>query len=67
MNVEPIIRWRKSSHSGHEGGDCVEVAHLSPMIAIRDSKDPDGPSLTLAHGDWRSLTQHIKSSAPPGI
>ncbi|MFJ5141677.1 DUF397 domain-containing protein [Streptomyces sp. NPDC088707] len=35
--------WLKSSHSGNTGGDCVEVAPLAPHIAVRDSKNPDGP------------------------
>ncbi|NGO77817.1 DUF397 domain-containing protein [Streptomyces sp. YC504] len=40
-------QWRKSSYSGDTGGECVEVADLAPHIAIRDSKAPDGPVLTL--------------------
>lgn len=41
-------QWRKSSYSGDQGGDCVEVAAPpSPTIAIRDSKTPAGPHLTL--------------------
>ncbi|XRQ16833.1 DUF397 domain-containing protein, partial [Actinomadura welshii] len=38
--------WRKSSHSGTQGGsDCVEVGRFPDSIAIRDSKNPDGPEL----------------------
>ncbi|GGY66599.1 DUF397 domain-containing protein [Streptomyces omiyaensis] len=37
--------WRKSSYSGNTGGDCVEVADLSAHVAVRDSKDPEGPAL----------------------
>ncbi|WP_425834501.1 DUF397 domain-containing protein [Streptomyces fractus] len=35
--------WRKSSYSGSNGGDCLEVATPTPTgtVAIRDSKDPD--------------------------
>lgn len=36
--------WRKSSFSGPTGGDCVEVADLTAHVAVRDSKNPDGPS-----------------------
>ncbi|MGA4840690.1 DUF397 domain-containing protein [Streptomyces sp. G45] len=39
--------WAKSSYSGTTGGDCVEVAALVPHIAIRDSKRPDGPVVTV--------------------
>jgi hypothetical protein len=38
--------WRKSSYSGDTGGDCVEVADLAPHVAVRDSKNPDGPVFT---------------------
>ncbi|MGI5449530.1 DUF397 domain-containing protein [Streptomyces sp. CA-243310] len=40
--------WRKSSHSGDTGGDCVEIAARPHLIAVRDSKNPDGPVLTVA-------------------
>jgi hypothetical protein len=55
-------RWRNSSHSDHHGGECVEIADLSPVIAVRDSKDPDGPILTLDAATWRTFTHRIKSS-----
>ncbi|MGX1560665.1 DUF397 domain-containing protein [Streptomyces sp. NPDC055506] len=41
------IQWRKSSYSGDQGGDCVEVGEDPAIIAIRDSKNPAGPILTL--------------------
>ncbi|MFE5213142.1 MULTISPECIES: DUF397 domain-containing protein [unclassified Streptomyces] len=41
--------WRKSSYSGDQGGDCVEVAELAvATVAVRDSKNPAGPILTIA-------------------
>ncbi|MER6182555.1 DUF397 domain-containing protein [Streptomyces sp. NPDC001652] len=40
-------RWRKSSYSGSSGGDCVEVAHLTPHIAVRDSKNPRAGVLSV--------------------
>ncbi|MFJ5804772.1 DUF397 domain-containing protein [Streptomyces sp. NPDC093093] len=40
--------WRKSSHSGDTGGDCVEIAARPHLIAVRDSKSPDGPVFTVA-------------------
>ena len=40
------VTWRKSSYSGGNGGNCVEVAVLpDDSRAVRDSKDPDGPKL----------------------
>ncbi|MEO3823176.1 DUF397 domain-containing protein [Actinomadura sp. B10D3] len=55
------IRWRKSSHSDHHGGDCIEVAGIAQVIAVRDSKNPDGPKLTFAVTEWRAFTQRIKA------
>ena len=60
--IEPDIHWRKSSRSDDHGGECVEVAELAPMIAVRDSKDPDGPKLTFSAVAWRSFTRRVKAS-----
>ena len=44
--------WRKSSYSGGNGGNCVEIAALPDHSrAVRDSKDPEGPKLVLAPAD----------------
>ncbi|MFI0480347.1 DUF397 domain-containing protein [Actinomadura sp. 9N215] len=53
--------WRKASKSTENGGNCVELAPLSRSIAIRDSKDPNGPKLTMSHNDFRHLTQTLKN------
>lgn len=47
--VRPLgtAAWRKSSYSGSSGGECVEVADLTPHIAIRDSKNPTHGTLTV--------------------
>ncbi|MFI0450613.1 DUF397 domain-containing protein [Actinomadura sp. 6N118] len=54
--------WRKSSRSGTEQSACVEVAGLAPAVAVRDSKDPDGPKLIIDADSWRALTRRIKAS-----
>lgn len=61
MNA-PTIRWRKSSHSDHQGGECIEVASLPPVIGVRDSKDPDGPILSFSAADWRAFTRRLKDN-----
>ena len=54
--------WRKSSRPGSNGGQCVEVAaNLPGAVAVRDSKDPDGPSLLFTPGEWRAFVGGIKS------
>ena len=34
--------WRKSSYSGNNGGDCVEVGHQDTDVAVRDTKNREG-------------------------
>jgi hypothetical protein len=49
------VHWRKSSHST-SSGECVEVAALpSGAVGVRDSKNPDGPRLTLSRRAFRAL------------
>ncbi|MBC6462948.1 DUF397 domain-containing protein [Actinomadura sp. HBU206391] len=54
------VQWRKSSRSDSSGGECVEVASLDPAVAVRDSKDPDGPRLVFAATAWRVFTRRVK-------
>ena len=56
-----IKRWRKSSRSSDTGGQCVEVADLAVAVAVRDSKDPDGPNIVLEANAWRSIACRIKN------
>jgi len=54
--------WRKSSYSGSNGGACVEVARNLPgVVAVRDSKDPQGAALAFAPGEWRAFTAGVKA------
>ncbi|MGH3838350.1 MAG: DUF397 domain-containing protein [Pseudonocardiaceae bacterium] len=53
--LEPdIFAWRTSSYSG-TGADCVEVAPAPDRVLVRDSKDTDGPVLTLPPTAWRTF------------
>jgi hypothetical protein len=54
-------KWRKSSHSGHDGGNCIEVASLDGFIAIRDSKNPVQPTLPLMPSTWSTFIRRIKN------
>jgi Domain of unknown function (DUF397) len=51
--------WRTSARSGNNGGNCVEVAGLDHMVAVRDSKHPDGPTLRVTRTGWHTLTTDI--------
>ncbi len=52
--------WRKSSYSGDNGGDCVEVARNLPgLVAVRDSKNPDGPVLAFTPRQWAAFAAAV--------
>jgi hypothetical protein len=54
-------RWRKSSYSGNGGATCVEVAaNLPGVVAVRDSKDREGPALTVSNQAWSEFIEGIK-------
>lgn len=57
----PAAKWRKSSRSNSEQA-CVEVAQLPAAIAIRDSKNPEGASLTIARREFAALINQVKAS-----
>jgi hypothetical protein len=48
--------WRKSSRSGDNGGQCVEVAFVSGAVGVRDSKDREqGPVLAFTPREWAAF------------
>jgi len=54
--------WRKSAYSGSNGGQCVEVAtNLPGLVAVRDSKSPDGPKLLLSPAQWHAFMIGMKA------
>ncbi|TDC51550.1 DUF397 domain-containing protein [Actinomadura sp. KC345] len=55
-----LIKWRKARRSGDQGGACVEVARFPEAVAVRDSKNPDGPKLILAPSTFRALLDDIR-------
>lgn len=47
--------WRKSSRSGPNCDNCVEVAFAGPAVAVRDSKNPARAALIFAPAQWRAF------------
>ena len=56
--------WRKSSYSGSNGGNCIEVAATPDAVAVRDSKDPHGPVLAFGPQDWQRFADQVKAGRP---
>jgi Domain of unknown function (DUF397) len=52
--------WHKSSFSGSNGGQCVEVARNLPgLVAVRDSKAPYGPNLLVTAPEWAAFVRRV--------
>ncbi|WP_078594144.1 DUF397 domain-containing protein [Streptomyces sp. NRRL S-920] len=58
-------RWRKSSYSGGDSGECVEVADGVPgVVPVRDSKAPEGPALIIGAPAWQAFVSGTLRSVP---
>lgn len=54
-------RWRSSSHSNSNGGECVQVSDDFPgLVPVRDSKNPTGPALVLRAAAWDAFVASVK-------
>ncbi|MET7293844.1 DUF397 domain-containing protein [Streptomyces griseoloalbus] len=51
------LAWFKSSYSGAEGGDCVEVAAGTGIVHIRDSKAVAGPVVRVSREAWAGFVE----------
>ncbi|MBM9507856.1 DUF397 domain-containing protein [Actinacidiphila acididurans] len=53
--------WRKSSYSNPDGGACVEVCDdFADILAVRDSKDPQGPVLVFPAESWTAFVSAVE-------
>jgi hypothetical protein len=62
MEGNSALSWHKSSYSGSNGGQCIEVA-ASGRVLVRDSKNPDGGRLAFSAQVWREFAARIKSGS----
>uniref|UniRef100_UPI003C7B9D88 DUF397 domain-containing protein n=1 Tax=unclassified Streptomyces TaxID=2593676 RepID=UPI003C7B9D88 len=53
--MSTALEWFKSSYSSDEGGACLEVAAHPTAIHVRDSKNPEGPTFTVAPTAWSAF------------
>ncbi|MFD5911978.1 DUF397 domain-containing protein [Streptomyces massasporeus] len=56
MTPTPLT-WIKSSYSGNDGPDCIEVAISNPTVHIRDSKAKDGARLAFPAEVWSDFLE----------
>ncbi|MGW5086011.1 DUF397 domain-containing protein [Streptomyces coelicoflavus] len=61
-------RWRKSTYSNGDGGNCLEVTDGVPgVIPVRDSKVTDGPVVVVGSGAWTAFVRTVVQSRGPGV
>ena len=53
-------QWFKSTRSGPNSDNCVEVAFVGEVIAVRDSKNPEGPALIFTTAEWDAFVGGAK-------
>lgn len=51
------LAWFKSSYSGSQGDDCVEVAIAEQAVHVRDSKEVSRPAFAVGREGWRQFVR----------
>lgn len=59
FTIQSLPTWFKSRRC--EGGACVEAARVDGGMAMRDSKNPDGPMLNFSMNEWNAFMAGIRS------
>jgi hypothetical protein len=54
------LSWIKAQASTYNGA-CVEVASAAGKVAMRDSKDPNGPILVYAHAEFGAFLDGVRN------
>ncbi len=60
MSTYSELNWFKSSYSGSEGDDCVEVAKAPAAMYVRDSKAQDGPRFVVSASAWLDFLGYVE-------
>ena len=56
------VTWRKSTYSGGNGSDCVEVGQTAGRVLVRDTKDRAGAMLAIGPDAWRRFAASVKDA-----
>ncbi|KIX80077.1 hypothetical protein SF12_00065 [Streptomyces sp. MBRL 601] len=62
MSTTEDLDWFKSSYSGSEGDNCIEVALEAEAVHVRDSKDLGRDSFSVASVAWAAFTAHVSGA-----
>lgn len=56
-----VTKWIRSSYSGNDGGNCIEIAPGIPdFVPIGDTKTPHAPALMVTHTAWSTFISGVK-------
>jgi hypothetical protein len=55
-----VTSWRKASYSGNGGNNCVEVGQGGDAVAVRDTQDRDGATLSVPAAAWATFTASLR-------
>ncbi|MEU1470734.1 DUF397 domain-containing protein [Streptomyces sp. NPDC005761] len=58
------LNWFKSSYSGGDGDNCVEVALAARAVHVRDSKDTDRRPFAVSTAAWSDFTAYASATMP---
>ncbi|WP_441249061.1 DUF397 domain-containing protein [Kitasatospora sp. McL0602] len=60
------LTWRKSTYSGGNNGNCIEISEdllSAGIVPVRDSKDPSGPQLHFTKEAWAAFATAAAAGA----
>ena len=57
--METVSGWRKSSYSGANGGECVEVGAAADVL-VRDTQDRGGVTLAFTSDAWSAFLGSVR-------
>ncbi|WP_328938473.1 DUF397 domain-containing protein [Streptomyces tauricus] len=66
LDSSAITGWFKSSYSGGDQGECLEVAQGHVGVPVRDSKAVSGPALVFSAGGWSAFVGAVKTGQLDG-
>ncbi|MCN9239369.1 DUF397 domain-containing protein [Streptomyces sp. RY43-2] len=65
-DASTLTGWYKSSYSGGNNGDCVEIASGHAVVPVRDSKAATGPAVVFSAHGWTSFVTAVKEGRISG-